>query len=142
LSRGKSHSVRPVSKRVPAWCKYSPEEVEAFVIKLAKGSVTQSKIGAILRDQYGIPLVKPIVGRPIGEILGASNLKPSMPEDLNNLITKANRTMRHLSRNKADAMNRHAVERIQSKVRRLAKYYVKTGALPEGWKFTPETTLV
>ncbi len=142
MSRGKSHSVRPVSKRAPAWCKYSPEEVEAFVTKLAKDGVSQSRIGAILRDQYGIPLVKPIVGKSIGDIVAAANLKQPLPEDLTNLVNKANRTVRHLSRNKADAMNRHAVERIQSKVRRLAKYYVRKGALPEGWKYTPETAAV
>ena len=28
-SRGQSHSTRPVSKRPPPWCQYSPEEVEA-----------------------------------------------------------------------------------------------------------------
>lgn len=138
MTRGKSHSIRPVSKRAPAWCKYSPEEAEAFVIKLAKDGVPQSRIGAILRDQYGIPLVKPIVGKSISEILKAGNLKSPLPEDLSNLINKANRTARHLSRNKADAINRHALERIESKVRRLAKYYVKRGDLPEGWKYSPE----
>ncbi|RLI51247.1 30S ribosomal protein S15, partial [Candidatus Bathyarchaeota archaeon] len=59
--RGKSRSRRPLSKRPPAWCKYSPEEVEAYVIKLTKEENPPSKIGVILRDQYGIPLVKPIV---------------------------------------------------------------------------------
>lgn len=135
---GKSHSIKPVSKRAPAWCKYSPEEVEAFVIKLAKDGMPQSKIGVILRDQYGLPLVKPIAGKSISEILKAGNLKPPIPEDLGNLIAKATRTARHLSRNKADATNRHARERIESKVRRLAKYYVKRGILPEGWKYSPE----
>lgn len=138
MSRGRSHSIRPVSKRAPAWCKYSPEEVEAFVIKLAKDGTPPSKIGAILRDQHGIPLVKPIAGRSISEILKAGNLKLPVPEDLSNLINKANRTARHLSRNKADTNNKHALDRIQSKVRRLAKYYIKRDILPEGWKYSPE----
>ena len=138
MSRGKSHSIRPVSKRAPAWCKYSPEEVEALVIKLAKDGVSPSKIGAELRDRHGIPLVKSIVGKSISEILKAGNLKPPIPEDLSNLIAKANRTARHLSRNKADAMNRHAIERIESKVRRLAKYYIRKGTLPKDWKYSPE----
>jgi small subunit ribosomal protein S15 len=58
--KGRSHSTRPVSRRPPSWCRYQPEEVEAFIIKLAKEGHSLSKIGTILRDQYAIPLVKPI----------------------------------------------------------------------------------
>ena len=61
--KGKSHSTRPVSKRPPSWCRYQPEEVEAFVIRLAKEGNSLSKIGTILRDQYAIPLVKPLKQR-------------------------------------------------------------------------------
>ncbi|MEM2455020.1 MAG: 30S ribosomal protein S15, partial [Candidatus Bathyarchaeia archaeon] len=58
--KGRSHSTRPVGKRPPAWCKYTPEEVVALVVKLAKEGNSPSKIGVILRDQYGIPLIKSI----------------------------------------------------------------------------------
>ncbi len=136
--KGKSHSRRPVSKRAPAWCKYSPEEVEAFVIKLAKDEVSPSRIGLYLRDQYGIPLVKPVVGKSISEILRDGNLKPQIPEDLNNLISKANRLARHIAKNKADSVNKHSLELIVSKVRRLAKYYKNEHVLPENWEYRPE----
>ena len=138
MPKGKSHSRRPVSKRAPSWCKYSPEEVEAFVIKLAKEEVPPSKIGIILRDQYGIPLVKPIVRKSISEIIREGNLKPAVPEDLNNLINKASGIVRHLSRNKADSLNVRSLELVVSKVRRLAKYYRKKGSLPEGWEYRRE----
>jgi small subunit ribosomal protein S15 len=135
LPKGKSHSKRPVSKRAPSWCKYSPEEVEAFVIKLAKDETPLSKIGLILRDQYGIPLVKPIVGKSISKILEDSNLKPTIPEDLNNLIIKADKLSMHLSRNKADSVNKRALELIISKIRRLVKYYKNRHILPENWNY-------
>lgn len=138
MPRGRSHSRRPVSKRTPSWCRYSPEEVEAFVIKLAKDEVPPSKIGLILRDQYGIPLVKPILGRSINEVLREGNLKPAIPEDLNNLINKADRIEKHLSRNKADAANRRPLELTESKIRRLAKYYKKRHILPDDWEYRPE----
>ena len=136
--KGKSRSRRPVSKRAPAWCKYSPEEVEAFVIKLAKDEVPPSRIGLFLRDQYGIPLVKPVVGKSINEILRDGNLKPPIPEDLNNLLSKANGLARHLSKNKADSVNKHSLELIVSKVRRLVKYYKNRHILPESWEYRPE----
>lgn len=137
--KGKSHARRPVSKRTPSWCKYSPEEVEAFIIKLAKDETPPSKIGMVLRDQYGIPLVKPITGKSISETLKEGNLSLTIPEDLNNLINKTNRLSRHLSKNKADTNNRHSLELVVSKVRRLAKHYKNNHLLPENWVYTPKT---
>jgi len=87
--KGKSHSIRPVSRRPPSWCKYQPEEVESFIIKLAKEGHSLSSIGTILRDQYAIPLAKPIVGKSISDVLEGAGLAPSLPEDLSNLMKKA-----------------------------------------------------
>jgi len=72
--KGKSHSIRPVSRRPPSWCKYQPEEVESFIIKLAKEGHSMSAIGTILRDQYAIPLAKPIVGKSISDVLQSAGL--------------------------------------------------------------------
>jgi len=136
--KGKSHSRRPVNKRTPSWCKYSPEEVEAYVVKLAKEGVPPSQISVILRDQQGIPLVKSIVGKSITKILADNNLTLPIPEDITNLINKTNRLERHLTKNKADTTNKHSLELLVSKTRRLAKYYKKNHVLPENWKFKSE----
>ena len=48
-----------------------------------------SVIGTILRDQYAIPLVKPITGKSISDTLKAANLASTMPEDLGNLDEKS-----------------------------------------------------
>ncbi|MCW3994232.1 MAG: 30S ribosomal protein S15, partial [Candidatus Bathyarchaeota archaeon] len=96
--KGRSHSIRPVSKRPPRWCKYTPEEVEAMVVKLAKEGHLPSKIGIILRDQHGIPLVKPIVGRTVTQILRDAGLAPSIPEDFGELLKKAARLHVHLEK--------------------------------------------
>jgi small subunit ribosomal protein S15 len=140
--KGKSRSRRPLSKRAPEWCKYSPEEVEAFVIKLAKEENPPSKIGVILRDQYGIPLVKSIVGKSIKEIILDGDIEIPIPEDLNNLLQKASKLSRHLNKNRADAVNKRALELIVSRIRRLAKYYQKRGILPEDWKYTPQVEAI
>ena len=139
--KGKSHSIRPVSKRSPAWCKYEPEEVEALVVKLAKEEISQSKIGVILRDQYGIPLIYSITGKRINTILNEAKLSQPIPEDISNLIKKATRLRRHLGRNKGDLINKRALALTESKVRRLAKYYAKKRILPKDWKYKPEVEL-
>ena len=140
--RGKSRSRRPLSKRPPAWCKYSPEEVEAYVIKLTKEENPPSKIGVILRDQYGIPLVKPIVGKSITQIILDSGIEIPIPEDLNNLLQKASRISRHLNRNRSDVLNRRSLQLIVSRIRRLAKYYRRTGTLPKDWKYIPQVEAI
>ena len=136
--KGKSQSRKPVSKRPPAWCKFSPEEVEAFVIKLAKEGNPPSKIGIILRDQYGIPLVRPIVEKSIKEIMKAAGMKAEALEDLNNMVKQATNLQRHLAKNKSDFVNKRSLELIVSKVNRLAKYYKKREALSKEWKYKPE----
>jgi len=108
------------------------------VIKLAKDEVPPSKIGIVLRDQYGIPLVKPITGKSIKEILVEGNVNLAIPEDLNNLIKKANGIAQHLSENKKDATNKRSLELTVSKIRRLAKYYKKYDSLPQTWTYRPE----
>lgn len=135
--RGKSHSMRPVSKRPPTWVRHSPEDVEAFIAKLAKDGNPPSRIGVILRDQYGIPLAKPITGKSITKVLKEAGLPPPLPEDLSNLIDKATSLRRHLSRNRSDAANKRALYVLESKIRRLAKYYKRKGLL-EDWEYTPQ----
>ena len=135
--KGKSHSTRPVTHRKPSWCKYTPEEVEALVVKLAKEGNFPSKIGVILRDQYGIPLVKPIVGKSITEILKEYSLVPSIPEDLEMLLRKASRLHAHLEKHKGDKHNKRALQIIESKIHRLSGYYKRKGVLPKDWKYTP-----
>jgi small subunit ribosomal protein S15 len=134
--RGKSQSNRPVSKRPPYWCDYQPEEVEALVVKLAKEGRSASSIGETLRDQHGIPLVKPIVGKSISQILEEANLTPTFPEDLGNLIRRAARLRRHLEKKGVDAYNRHSLQMIESKIHRLVKYYRKKGVLPADYKYS------
>jgi small subunit ribosomal protein S15 len=133
--KGKSHSRRPVSKRPPTWCRYSPEEVEAFVIKLAKDGHPPSKIGVLLRDQYGVPLTKYLTGRSVTEIMESAGVTLEIPEDLQFLLRKANGLQRHLAKNKADSVNKRSLELVASKIRRLAKYYRRLGRLPEDWKY-------
>ncbi|MEM2546332.1 MAG: 30S ribosomal protein S15 [Candidatus Bathyarchaeia archaeon] len=136
--KGKSHSTRPVSKRPPSWCKYQPEEVEALVIKLAREGHPPSRIGTILRDQYAIPLVKPLTGKTITQILKESGLAPSIPEDLGNLLRKAARLSAHLEKHRKDLHNKRALQLVEAKIHKLARYYKREGVLPPNWKYEPK----
>ncbi|KYH38850.1 MAG: 30S ribosomal protein S15 [Candidatus Hecatellales archaeon B24] len=135
--RGSSHSTRPIGRRPPSWCTYKPEEVEALVVKLAKEGRPPSEIGIILRDQYGIPLVKPITGKSVTEILEEAGLALRLPEDLANLLEKQKQMVRHLEKHRADKKNVHSLQLLESRIHRLIKYYRRLNRLPPDFKYKP-----
>ncbi len=131
-----------MSKRPPSWCKYEPEEVEALVIKLAREGNSASRIGAILRDQHGIPLTKPITGKSITRILAEADMAPSVPEDLEMLLKKASGLSTHLEKNKMDLVNKRSLQVLEAKIHKLSKYYKRKGVLPSDWKYEPKAASV
>jgi small subunit ribosomal protein S15 len=136
--KGLSHETRPVSKRSPIWCRYTSEEVEALVMKLSKEGFPPSKIGIILRDQHGVPLAKPIIGKSVTDVLKERKLYSSLPEDLENLLRKATRLHVHQDKNKADLHNKRALQIVEAKIYKLSRYYKKQGVLPADWKYSPK----
>ncbi|EZQ03108.1 30S ribosomal protein S15 [Candidatus Acidianus copahuensis] len=136
-ARGKSHSTRPVRAGSPKWVRFTREEVEMLIEELAKRGYGSSMIGVILRDQYGIPLVKQITGKKVSVILQEKGLSPQIPEDLFNLIRKAVNVRRHLVEYPKDKVSKKGLEEIESKIRRLVNYYRVTGKLPANWRYDP-----
>lgn len=108
-----------------------------LILKLAKQGLGPSEIGRRLRDEHGIPLVKPIVGKAVTEVLKEEGLAPPLPEDLSSLMQKANRIQEHLSRHRGDRRSVHNLELVEARIHRLAKYYKRKGILPQDWKFKP-----
>jgi len=133
---GKSHQTRPPSKVNPGWVVTNGEEAKSAVLKLGKEGVTQSKIGMILRDDFGVPLVKPLTGKSVGEILKEGKVAPKLPQDLQDLIDRAQRIQKHLQVNKSDKKNVHSLELVEAKIYRLSKFYKQKGVLPEQFKYT------
>jgi len=134
-NHGKAHSIRPIESKFSSWVKQDPKEIEELVIKYAKDGNTPSQIGIKLRDQHAIPLVKPIINKTISEILDQNDLKSEIPEDLNNIVTKAVGLQKHLKSNKNDRRNIRSLELIEAKVHRLSVYYKKIGRIPKNWKY-------
>nr|AOZ56147.1 ribosomal protein S15P/S13E [uncultured korarchaeote] len=132
--KGKSHSNRPPHPVKPSWVKMSPKEVEELVVNLARKGVPPSKIGVILRDTYGIPLVKLVTGKKINKILEDAGVPMDIPEDLKNLIKKAKIIKRHLETHRKDFHSKRGFLLTLSKIHRLEKYYKRIGRLPQTWK--------
>jgi small subunit ribosomal protein S15 len=122
----------------PEWIEYSNEEIEELILKLRKEGHSTSMIGIILRDQYGIPNVKLITKEKITKILEKHDQRFEYPEDLMNLIRKAVNIRDHLNENPKDLHTKRGLQIIESKIRRLVKYYTREGQLPEGWRYEPK----
>jgi small subunit ribosomal protein S15 len=132
--KGRSGSKRPVNADL-SFVQYSAKDVEKMIVEFGKEDKTPSVIGIILRDTYGIPSVKKLTGKSVTDILKENNLLHEIPEDLASLIKKAENLKKHLVNNKKDLHNRRGLSLIEAKIRRLGKYYKRTGRLPENWKY-------
>ncbi|MCU0632972.1 MAG: 30S ribosomal protein S15 [Methanolinea sp.] len=137
--RGHSGSVRPFRKEAPSWANTDVAAIEKIILELRKEGVSTSRIGMTLRDRYGVPDVKQVTGKRIGQILKEKGLESEIPEDLRNLIVKALGLRKHLGVNKSDVHNKRQLQLTESKVRRLVRYYTGTGRLPKDWSYKPES---
>ncbi len=137
--KGTSRSVRPYRKEAPSWSATDAAEIEKTILELRRQGKTMSEIGLILRDKHGVPNIKLATGKRIGKILAGAGSETRIPEDLQNLIKKALGMRKHLSENKNDLHNKRQLQLTESKVRRLAKYYIGAGKLPQEWEYKPET---
>jgi len=135
--KGKHGSKKPPIKEAQRWVKIKPQDIEKLVVNLAKERKTSAVIGLILRDQYGIPDVKAATGKTVSKIMRENKLYPTMPEDMLSLLKKAVLLREHLQQNKSDKHSRRGLENLESKIRRLGKYYSRTDILPKGWRYNP-----
>jgi len=136
--RGNSGSRRPARLEKPTWVELAPEEVESEVVKLARKGQSKSMIGTIMRDSRGVPLVKLVTGKKVSKILEENEIESPLPEDLANLVRKALNVRKHLETNHKDLESRKGLNRTESKIYRLIKYYKKKKILPQDFKYDPE----
>ena len=132
-TRGKSGSKRPLEVDL-SLVTLKKKEVEDLVIKLARDELKKpSMIGLILRDTYAVPSVKAVTGKSVTQILKEHDLQSTVPEDLRALTVKADRLRKHLNSNTRDTHNKRGLLLLESKIRRLTKYYKRVGRIPENW---------
>lgn len=80
-----------------------------------------------------------ITGNKILRILKSKGMAPDLPEDLYHLIKKAVSVRKHLEKNRKDKDSKFRLILIESRIHRLARYYLRTQRLPPNWKYESAT---
>ncbi len=137
--KGSSGSKRPLLTENPKWVQQSPGEIMDLVAKMAGEGVSMAKIGLILRDQYAIPNVRLATSKSVKAICEEKGLKPELPEDLQALMKRAVEMSDHVKKNPKDLHNLRGRKLMESKIRRLVKYYKREGIIPETWNYALDT---
>ena len=137
--KGKASSTRPYRNQAPEWMPHDKKFIEKKIEELRRQGLSTAMIGNILRDQYGVPNVREVLNKKMVDIVDDLNLSPKYPEDLVNLVKQASNLRRHLEDNKKDLHGKRGLQLIESKIRRLVKYYKKKGVFPTDWKYDPKT---
>ena len=132
---GTSGSSKPNIDTAPSWSESDKGTVEELIIKYANEGHSSAKIGTLLRDMHAVPDVRLVMGERISQTLSRNDLESKYPEDMMNLMRKALSLIDHLSNNKKDLHNRRQLELCESRLRRLARYYVGTGRIPSTWAY-------
>ncbi len=134
--RGRSASTRPLLKGNPSWVPLGAKEIEETIFRLHSQGLKAAEIGVRLRDAHGVPNVKLATGKSITDILKAKGAKIDLPEDLSGLMRRALQVQGHLKEHGKDVSNKRGLQLIESKIRRLARYYKEKGILPADWDYS------
>ncbi|MFH1520535.1 MAG: 30S ribosomal protein S15 [Candidatus Micrarchaeota archaeon] len=136
--KGKSGTKRPKDNVAPSWSTMKPAELKEYILKMAREGVPPAKIGILLRDQYAVANLRVQLGMSLRAFLKKEDALGEYPEDILNLIKKAVRMASHIKSTKNDVHNNVKLGHVESKINRLAKYYISKGSLPTGWRYNRE----
>ena len=136
--RGKSGSTKPMVDSAPEWSNTDEKEVTELILSLSAEGHSTATIGTILRDQHAVPDVRLVLGKRIGQVLAENDISTKYPEDMMSLMRRALRLIDHLESNRKDRHNARQLELTESKIRRLATYYMNEGQLESGWAYKRE----
>ncbi len=134
--KGSSGSKRPLVDKNPEWVTQSAEEVKELAARLAGEGKNMAMIGLILRDQHAVPNVRLATGMSMKEILEEKGIKPELPDDLSNLMKRVVEINKHVTANPKDLHNARGLHLLESKIRRLTKYYKREGLIPQTWNYS------
>jgi small subunit ribosomal protein S15 len=134
--KGRAGSHRPYPLVRPEWVTVSSEEVVAQAVQLSKGGRSASQVGLALRDGFGVPLSRAVTGKRLGALLAEAGVRPEIPDDLEALLKRVVHLQRHLAGHPNDLANRRGLTLMESRIRRLARYYRQHRRLPENWRYS------
>jgi small subunit ribosomal protein S15 len=140
--KGRSGSHKPYPATAPTWSILDREEVVEEAVKLAKGGLNGAQVGTALRDSLGVPSVRAVTGSRMTPLLAQQGVKPELPDDLQALLKRVVHLQRHLTTHPKDLSNRRGLTLMESRIRRLARYYRQRKLLPENWSYTSATAVL
>lgn len=105
----------------PAWLKMNEKELKKIIEDLAK-KYAPSKIGTILRDQYGVPTVR-LYGKKLYDYLAELGIQTN--EELEAVERKVEKIKSHLKKNITDKKAKHKLQKAQTRFNKLKKHYSK-----------------
>ena len=108
-----------VEMQKPTWVKMTEKDLKATILELSEKNAP-SKIGIILRDQYGIPTTK-VFGKKLKQYMIELGL--DVNEDLENAENKVEKMKEHLKNNITDRHAKHKLQHAQSRLNITRKYY-------------------
>ena len=134
--KGQHGSTRPLLSKNPEWVPIEADEILEFVVKMHSEGYSAAAIGGRLRDLYGVPNVRLATGKSVGQILKGKGLTHELPEDLSSMMKRAVDLQVHVKGNPKDNSNHRGLQLIESKIRRLSRYYKNEGVLPADWDYS------
>ena len=103
----------------PTWVKMKEPELKKVILELSADN-PPSKIGFILRDQYGIPTTR-VFGKKLKAYM--EELGINRNEDLENAEKKVDNLKEHLKNNITDRSAKHKLQHAQSRLNIIKKYF-------------------
>ena len=134
-AHGSSGSSKPVEKGNPDWVEFGEDEIIEIIVELREEGLQPAEIGLRLRDEYGVPSVKQATGKKLTEILEEEDAAPEIPEDLKNLVEKAESIQSHVDENPTDEQAKRQLGLAKAKVRKVADFHRENGNIPSDWEY-------
>ncbi len=134
---GKSKSKKPVEEAIVA-PELEQKEIEKIIKEYAKKGVPPAMIGQKLKDEHNVKYLRNALKMPLVAFLKENKLYTAIPSDLLSLMKKAVNINNHIATNKHDNSNTLRMKRVEAKIWRLTKYYIRKGELPDGWRYDPK----
>ncbi len=135
---GKAKSRKPLLEKASNESGLGKEKIEELITNYAKQGLGPAQIGEKLKREHKVLYIKQATGKRLMEILNEKSLSGQVPPDMLDLMRRALRIRNHLNVNKRDTYNRVRLSRTESKIWRLAKYYIREGELPKNWRYDPQ----
>jgi len=134
--KGRAGSHRPYPLTKPEWVTITQEELVTQAVQLSKTGLLAAQVGMTLRDGYGVPSARAVTGKRLGTLLRENGVTPEIPDDLQALLKRVVHMQRHLETHPKDLSNRRGLSLMESRIRRLARYYRQRKRIPETWRYT------